>query len=210
LIPATLLQRFTQFILTNNLIQKGNRLLVAVSGGLDSAVLCHLCHTAGYSFAIAHCNFGLRGTESNRDEAFVRSLAQQYAVPLFVRNFETALFAREHKLSIQEAARKLRYDWFAELVNGEWSMGKEKYDSMGEIEKATHSPLTIPHARLLTAHHLDDNIETVVMNFFKGTGISGLRGMLPRQGHIVRPLLFAQRSLCPGARFAMGGRQQQC
>lgn len=149
--------------------QKELQLLIAVSGGIDSAVLCHLCHTAGLKFSMAHCNFNLRGEESVRDEVFVTKLAEKYQVPFYLRRFQTKAFAEEHKLSIQEAARKLRYDWFDEILKG----------------KVDHF--------LLTAHHLDDNIETVLMNFFKGTGISGLRGIQPIAGKIIRPLLFAKR-----------------
>lgn len=164
-----LLQQFQQHITLNQLFSPNDTLLLAVSGGIDSVVLCELCKQAGYKFIIAHCNFKLRGTESERDAAFVQQLAQTYNVPLQVKEFETQAYADERKLSIQEAARELRYTWFAKLLQSEHS------------------------ASLLTAHHLDDNIETMLMHFFRGTGIHGLRGMLPKQGHIVRPLLFARR-----------------
>ncbi|MCU7552187.1 tRNA lysidine(34) synthetase TilS [Chitinophagaceae bacterium LB-8] len=144
-------------------------MLLAVSGGVDSTVLCQLCHEAGFSFSIAHCNFGLRGEESIRDEVFVSTLAEKYKVPLYLNRFNTKDFAEAHKLSIQEAARKLRYDWFEDIL---------KKNDLNY---------------LLTAHHLDDNIETILMNFFKGTGISGLRGILPKSGNIIRPLLFEKR-----------------
>jgi tRNA(Ile)-lysidine synthase len=144
--------------------------LIAVSGGIDSTVLCHLCHEAGFPFSIAHCNFGLRGEESTRDEAFVTSLANKYQVPFYLNRFQTSAYAAMNKMSIQEAARKLRYEWFDDILK----VNALKY--------------------LLTAHHLDDNIETVLMNFFKGTGISGLRGIQPKTGTIIRPLLFAKRS----------------
>lgn len=164
-----LLKEFKAFIAKENLFQPKDHLLLAVSGGVDSVVLCELCHRAGYSFSIAHCNFQLRGEESVRDENFVRSLAQRYNVRVHVIHFETEKYASEHKLSIQVAARNLRYQWFRELL------------SQFQIQK------------LLTAHHANDNIETILMNFFKGTGITGLRGMLPKQGDIVRPLLFATK-----------------
>lgn len=164
-----LIKDFKAFILKENLFQPKDHLLLAVSGGVDSVVLCELCHRSGYSFSIAHCNFQLRGDESVRDENFVRSLAERYGVRVHVKHFETESYAQQHKLSIQVAARNLRYQWFRELL------------SQFQIQK------------LLTAHHANDNVETVLMNFFKGTGITGLRGILPKQGDIVRPLLFATK-----------------
>ena len=157
--------------------------MLAVSGGLDSVVLCHLCHAAGLSFSIAHCNFGLRGAESDGDEAFVKSLAAQYKVSFFLQRFETKKFAEENKISIQEAARELRYHWFEQILNGNCSPNNS----------FAVSPNEQPPKYLLTAHHADDNMETVMMNFFKGTGISGMHGILPKSGKIIRPLLFAGR-----------------
>ncbi|HTI90701.1 MAG TPA: tRNA lysidine(34) synthetase TilS [Puia sp.] len=165
-----LLHGFNEFIKKENLFTHQDRLLVAVSGGLDSVVLCEMLHRAGFDFVIAHCNFRLRGEESDRDEQFVIQLAERYGKKVFVKAWDTSVYAAEQKLSIQVAARQLRYDWFREIIE-EWGAGV-----------------------VLTAHHLDDNIETLLMNFFKGTGISGLRGMLPRQGIVVRPLLFTGRA----------------
>lgn len=165
-----LLQAFQDFIANEQLFAPRDRLLLAVSGGLDSVVLCELCHQAGLQFQLAHCNFQLRGAESNRDEAFVLELARRYGSEWITTRFDTAEYARTHRLSIQVAARELRYEWFDNLTGGEGQP-----------------------AVIVTAHHLDDNIETLIMNFFKGTGIAGLRAMLPRQGKIVRPLLFARR-----------------
>lgn len=162
-----LIESFRSFIAQHHLFSSRDRLLIAVSGGVDSVVLCELCHQTGYSFEIAHCNFQLRGEESLRDEKFVQSLGGKYQVKVWVRHFDTAHYASSNKLSIQEAARDLRYNWFNELLQ--------------------ENDLSF----LLTAHHLDDSIETSMMNFFKGTGIAGLRGILPRQGKIIRPLLFA-------------------
>ena len=124
------------------------------------------------AFALAHCNFGLRGEESERDEAFVRSLAEKFGVDVYVKSFATTAFATAQKLSIQEAARKLRYDWFEEvrMENG--------------------------FAYTLLAHHANDNIETVLMNFFRGTGLDGLTGMPEekREAHCLRPMLHLRRS----------------
>jgi tRNA(Ile)-lysidine synthase len=165
-----LLETFKNYIINERLFTPGDRLLLAVSGGLDSAVLCGLANRAGFDFTIAHCNFQLRGSESDRDEAFVRELAQRYEREVLVQRFDTRAYAAAQHLSVQVAARDLRYGWFRQVVEG-WG------------EKGV----------IVTAHHLDDNIETMVMNFFRGTGLTGLRGMLPRQGKIARPLLFAGR-----------------
>ncbi len=155
---------FVKYIGEKNLFGPADNPVLAVSGGLDSVVLTELCQRAGLNFSIAHCNFQLRGAESQRDEDFVRGLAQKYNRELHLRRWDTAEYAAEHRISIQAAARELRYGWFRELSDC-----------------------------VVTAHHLDDNIETLLMNFFKGTGIAGLKAMLPRQGGIVRPLLFTGR-----------------
>src|SRR5687768_534878 len=110
-----LFQKFTEFIKKENLFQPMDKLLLAVSGGVDSVVLCELCKQAGYDFVIAHCNFQLRGAESERDEQFVRDLAKKYNVELFVKKFDTAEYAEETKVSTQVAARELRYEWFNSL-----------------------------------------------------------------------------------------------
>lgn len=165
----SLLEKFSANIQNENLFNQKDVLLIAVSGGVDSVVLCALCKQAGFNFTIAHCNFQLRGEESDRDEAFVKNLATKYGVEVLVNKFETDVFASANKLSIQVAARELRYGWFKELIKNETA----KY--------------------LLTAHHANDNIETLLMNFYKGTGISGLRGILSKQGNIIRPLLFAKK-----------------
>jgi len=160
-------------------------LILAVSGGVDSVVLTNLIFNAGFNFSIAHCNFQLRGEESERDEAFVRSLAEKYGVAIHVKPFDTLQYAEENKLGIQEAARELRYGWFEELISQ-----KSKVKSQN---KAKHSPLSTLNSQLVTAHHADDNIETVLFNIFRGTGINGLHGILPKQEKIIRPLLFAKR-----------------
>ena len=144
-----------------------HNVLIAISGGLDSVMLAHLMHQSGAKCRLAHCNFQLRGDESKRDEEFVLQYAADLSFPLSIIHFNTADFAKEQKLSIQESARKLRYDWFAAL--------RKEYDIKW----------------LLTAHHADDNIETVMMHFFRGTGIKGMTGIpyLQKEQSILRPLL---------------------
>jgi tRNA(Ile)-lysidine synthase len=173
----SLLNRFTAFVHKENLFNAKDGLLLAVSGGVDSVVLCELCAQAGYDFVIAHCNFQLRGEESIRDEQFVQSLGQKYNKQVLVKHFDTLAYAEEHKVSVQVAARELRYAWFESVI--------------GNRESAVVSEAAIHH--ILTAHHLDDNVETLLMKFFKGTGIAGLHGILPKQGKLVRPLLFAKK-----------------
>jgi tRNA(Ile)-lysidine synthase len=169
-----LLQGFTGFIKKENLFSKKDKLLLAVSGGVDSVVLCELCKQAGYDFIIAHCNFQLRGEESERDEQFVKGLAEKYKVEFIVKKFDTEKYAVENKLSIQEAARVLRYEWFEEVVSSQES-------GVGSL---TH---------IITAHHADDNAETVLMNFCRGTGLHGLTGIPVSYGHIKRPMLCFTR-----------------
>ena len=178
----SLLENFKAYIKQQNLFQPKDKLLLAVSGGVDSVVLCELCKLAGYDFIIAHCNFKLRGEESERDENFVKELGEKYEVAVLVKKFDTEKYATENKLSIQVAARELRYKWFDELLT------KMKNDFNPEV---SNSPFRGLGGVLLTAHHANDNIETLLMNFFKGTGINGLHGILPKQGNIIRPLLFA-------------------
>src|SRR6187455_2205063 len=112
-------ERFRKFIATNNLFSSKDKLLLAVSGGVDSVVLCELCKQAGYDFTIVHCNFQLREEESERDEKFVRELGEKYGVEVKVKKFDTQKFAEENKLSTQEAARDLRYKWFFYLWQNE-------------------------------------------------------------------------------------------
>ncbi|MEO6683042.1 MAG: tRNA lysidine(34) synthetase TilS [Ginsengibacter sp.] len=180
----SLLKGFIQYIETNNLFQKSDPLLLAVSGGVDSVVLAELCHQAGYSFSIAHCNFHLRDEESNRDEAFVHKLGEKYKVPVYVKSFDTELFASQNKMSIQVAARELRYTWFRQLS----AEIADKVPGESEMDSSSR-PL-----KIVTAHHANDNIETLLMNFFKGTGIRGLQGILPKQENLIRPLLFASKN----------------
>ncbi|HET9745397.1 MAG TPA: tRNA lysidine(34) synthetase TilS [Chitinophagaceae bacterium] len=182
-----LLQRYQQFIKKENLFSPKDKLILAVSGGVDSVVLCELCKQAGYDFIIAHCNFQLRGEESERDEKFVRSLGEKYKVEVKVKGFEAEKYSRENKISIQEAARVLRYEWFEELARSEMSNVKNRSQP-----SVTHFSLFTFH--VLTAHHADDNLETLLMNFFRGTGLHGLTG-IPVTGpsevlnYVRRPLL---------------------
>jgi tRNA(Ile)-lysidine synthase len=182
-----LLESFKAFIKQHNLFGAKDKLLLAVSGGVDSVALCELCHQADYDFCIAHCNFQLRAEESERDEKFVRELAAKYGVELVVKKFDTGNYASENKLSIQEAARELRYEWFHELVSSRQSTASSQQSAV----------ITY----LLTAHHGDDNAETILMNFFRGTGLHGLTG-IPVAGSffsrnfVRRPLLaFSKEEL---------------
>ncbi len=161
------LHSFQKFISYHHLFTKDYQLLLAVSGGVDSVVLVDLCAKAGYTFSIAHCNFQLRGAESDADEALVQKLGKTYNVTVYTKRFHTAAFALEQKISIQEAARVLRYEWFDELLSANY------YRLLA----------------VLTAHHADDNNETLLMNFFRGTGLHGLTGIPVSYGHIKRPLL---------------------
>lgn len=165
-----LYKKFLEYIKGHDLFTAKDKLLLAVSGGVDSVALCELCKQAGFDFAIAHCNFKLREEASDKDEEFVKALASKYAVPYYSKTFDTNTIAAERKTSIEETARDLRYEWFHQLLN------EHKLD------------------HIVVAHHADDNIETSIMNFFRGTGIKGLRGMLPKNGRIVRPLLFARKN----------------
>ena len=186
-----LLKEFQQFVKQQNLFQPKDKLLLAVSGGVDSVVLCELCKQAGYDFTIAHCNFQLRGEESNRDENFVKELGKKYEVEVFVKKFDTEKFATENKLSIQVSARELRYAWFNELLADLKVRSKSSGSKIPPWGSLTRERTKF--RGLLTAHHANDNIETLLMNFFKGTGISGLHGILPKQENIIRPLLFAKK-----------------
>src|SRR5262245_27950329 len=197
-----LFSKFLGYISNNNLFSSKDTLLIAVSGGVDSVVLCELCHRAGFHFLIAHCNFQLRGEESERDERFAQSLGKKYGTEVLVKRFDTKKYAEMNKVSIQDAARELRYGWFRGLVGeGNSQCPPDQLSRAGAIgnEVSSGNDLSAVDWQLqtadclLTAHHLDDNIETIMMNFFKGTGISGLRGMLPVTGKIVRPLLFGRK-----------------
>jgi len=164
-----MLAAFLKFVETHQLVQAGKPVLLAVSGGVDSVVMAHLFYEAGFSFGIAHANFQLRGEESERDARFVEDLARKYNVPFFIQAFETADYAKQHGCSIQVAARELRYTWLEEIRR-----------QQGFIAVAT-------------AHHRNDQAETMLINFCRGTGIAGLHGIRYRQQHVIRPMLFATR-----------------
>ncbi|HMK04444.1 MAG TPA: tRNA lysidine(34) synthetase TilS [Ferruginibacter sp.] len=191
-----LLKEFKQFINQQNLFQETDKLLLAVSGGVDSVVLCELCKQAGYDFTVLHCNFQLRGEESERDEKFVRDLAIKYGVQVIAERFDTKNYAAEMKLGIQEAARDLRYHWFGKVCAEKTFPGF----SMPIDTPGWHSPIDrFENGKwyVATAHHLNDSIETMLMNFFKGTGIKGMTGISPKHDtswYMVRPLLFASRT----------------
>ena len=162
-------QRITQYIEKNHLFSSDSKILVALSGGADSVALLRILHTAGYHCEAAHCNFHLRGEESNRDESFVRQLCLKYNIRLHTADFNTTQYAAEKHISIEMAARELRYNWFEEIKN------KYRADVIA------------------VAHHQDDSIETMLLNLIRGTGITGLLGIRPRNGAIVRPLLCVNR-----------------
>ena len=209
----SLLSAFIDNIKNENLFQKKDDLILAVSGGVDSVVLCELCKQAGFNFEIAHCNFQLRGGESERDEKFVQSLGEKYGTKVFIKKFDTEKYAEENKLSTQVAARELRYTWFEELMNEAPGIRNKESgirDQVSGIKPQTSnlesqssfippsgvrglSNVVHRTSYIITAHHANDNVETLLMNFFKGTGIKGLRGILPKQGKIIRPLLFAKK-----------------
>ena len=189
-----LLQQFIQYCKQElRLVPHQTQWVLAVSGGVDSVVLADLCHHAGFQFVIAHCNFQLRGDESIRDENFVRSLGERYNEEVLVKHFDTKAYAEANKSSIQVAARELRYGWFEEVISDELLVMSDKHKQQSLVSKDLQLTTYNLQLFLATAHHADDNIETLLLNFFRGTGISGLHGILPKQGNIIRPLLFAKR-----------------
>jgi tRNA(Ile)-lysidine synthase len=159
------------FVQKHKLFGQRDTIIVAISGGMDSVVLTHLLYSIKQPMILAHCNFQLRGEESDRDEHFVRALAEKWELPLHVEKYDTKQFALENKLSIQVAARQLRYDFFERLC--------KQYAAPGK------------NVVIATAHHANDAVETMLMHLFRGTGIDGLRGIPVKNGSIIRPLLFA-------------------
>lgn len=152
----------------NQLCAPDSRLLLAISGGVDSMVLLHLCSQLNNYIEVAHCNFMLRES-ANQEQQLVKQTCKTYAIPFHHISFDTKQYAIEHKLSTQMAARELRYQYFSSLL---------------KKQKLTY---------LLTAHHLDDQIETVFLKLLRGSGIQGVSGILPKRDHLIRPLLFAQK-----------------
>ena len=165
-----MLAKFQNHINQNLPFLKGKKLLLATSGGIDSMVLLDLCHKLKLDVRVAHCNFQLRGDESDDDEKFVKSQCEKLDILLFVNHFDTKKFAEEQKLSIQVVARNLRYEWFNTLLIN------NNYDY------------------ILTAHHLDDSLETFLINFTRGSGLDGLTGIPQQNGTIIRPLLPFSRN----------------
>ncbi|MDP1764974.1 MAG: tRNA lysidine(34) synthetase TilS [Sediminibacterium sp.] len=165
------------------------QLLLAVSGGADSVVLVDLVDKSGFSYTMAHVNFQLRGEESERDEIFVRSLGEKYGKEVLVKKFDTKLYALANKLSIQEAARELRYHWFSEII-------ESKLQNPGDPDLTSVNHHLSSNLFTATAHHADDTIETMLMHFFRGTGIQGLTGIQPllTERRLLRPLLCFRKT----------------
>lgn len=164
------IKKVSQFIEEKHLLSFGDKVLVALSGGADSVALLRVLLRLGYACEAAHCNFHLRGEESVRDERFVRALAERLGVPLHVIHFDTNAYAVSHNVSVEMAARELRYDWFAKL----------RQECGAKV--------------VAVAHHRDDSVETFLLNLVRGTGINGLQGIRPVNGDVVRPLLCVSRA----------------
>lgn len=165
-----MLERFKDYINANNLIRQESKVLLAVSGGIDSVIMTELFKLSGLDFSIAHCNFHLRGVESNEDALFVEALSKEAKVEFHLTDFDTTGYAAENKLSIQMAARQLRVNWLEAIVK---QYGYQSY---------------------ATAHHQDDQIETFMINLLRGCGISGLHGILPKKGLLIHPMLYTNRA----------------
>lgn len=158
-----------KFIEEKSLFTLKDKILIALSGGADSVALLRVLHALGYSCECAHCNFHLRGEESDRDEAFVQELCKTHQIKLHIKHFDTETYAKSHQLSIEMAARELRYEWFESL----------RQELNAQV--------------IAVAHHRDDSVETFMLNLIRGTGINGLKGIAPKNGWIVRPLLQVSR-----------------
>ncbi len=165
-----MLKRIEKYIEKHQLLKTNATVVVGVSGGADSVALLHILMKLGYSCVVAHCNFTLRATESDRDEDFVTQLAASWSLPLFKVKFDTLNYAKAKKISIEMAARNLRYDWFKQLLI------EQKADAIA------------------VAHHSDDNVETLLMNLTRGVGLHGLTGIPKRNNQVVRPLLCLSRA----------------
>ena len=171
MVNLSVVEQLLNHIRRHALCKSTDKILLAVSGGVDSMVMLHLFRDAGFKVGVVHCNFQLRGKESSADEELVRKTCQVLNLPFFVKRFDTTTHATTHKLSVQMAARELRYDYFHQLLEA------EDYDLMA------------------TAHHFNDTIESTLLNLIRGTGMDGLVGIAPKNGKIIRPLLFANRTM---------------
>lgn len=169
MIDVSIKDIISSYIARHRLLDSGGTYLVAISGGADSVALLLLLLDMGYQVEAVHCNFHLRGEESDRDETFVRELCEERGVSFHLAHFDTREYAALHKVSIEMAARNLRYAYFEQLRKD------------------------IGAKDICVAHHRDDNVETMLMNLVRGTGIHGLSGIRPRNGRIVRPLLCVSR-----------------
>jgi tRNA(Ile)-lysidine synthase len=165
-----MLNVFKDYIARHHLIAPDDKIILAVSGGIDSVVLLDLINMLPNNCSLAHCNFGLRGKESDDDQIFVEHLADKYGMDCYVKKFQTKQYANDKKISVQMAARELRYNWFEEL------------------RKELH------HQYICTAHNLNDVVETFFINLIRGTGLHGLSGIRPKSDNLIRPLLFASRA----------------
>ncbi|MFO7575232.1 MAG: tRNA lysidine(34) synthetase TilS [Bacteroidales bacterium] len=164
-----MIEEFRKYIADNQLFSPDEKILLGVSGGIDSMVMFHLFLRCGYEFGIAHCNFNLRGAESDEDELFVRNHAERHDIPYYANSFDTTAYSSAKGVSIQMAARELRYSWFEEIRK------KQEYSLIS------------------LAHNLNDNIETFIINLVRGSGITGFAGIRPKSEYLVRPMLFATR-----------------
>ena len=164
-----LMKKVKEFIEKEDLFSKQDKILVALSGGADSVALTRILITLGYHCEAAHCNFELRGEESDRDEDFVRNFCRSLNIKCHSIHFETRRYAAQQSISIEMAARELRYNWFSKICE----------ESDCQV--------------VAVAHHKDDSVETMLLNLIRGTGINGLLGIRPKNGNVVRPLLCASR-----------------
>ena len=164
-----LIDRFQEYVQEHQLFTKQDKILLTVSGGVDSMVLMSLCVNSGYNIGIAHCNFSLRGRESDEDEIMVQETARRYGIECYNIRFDTPAEMERTGESMEMAARRLRYEWFHKLC-----------DEHG-------------YTVIAIAHHIDDSIETFFINMLRGTGLRGLTGISKQAGRSVRPLMFATR-----------------
>ncbi len=163
------LNRFHSFIKQHSLFKSEDRILLALSGGRDSVLMAHLFKQSGFNFGIAHCHFNLRKHEADADEQFTSNLASELEAPFFSTRFNTESYAKKHRISVQMAARDLRYSWLEEIRND------------------------FGYQYIALAHHQNDTVETMLLNLTRGTGIAGLHGILPKRDRLIRPLLFLNR-----------------